>query len=100
MIEFKSYLAGDLEKYLAWRTEVGYRYKHIRWFLSTIDKYVIEKDITFDDLTSSVFLSFRKSLVDMEPGTVNRIFTMLNGFFEYMVRVVSPAVKNDTKITG
>jgi len=36
VIEFKSFLAADLEDYIEFRKAAGYRYKTPRWFLWTL----------------------------------------------------------------
>ncbi len=86
MIEFHSFLAGDLENYIEFRKAAGYRYKTPRWFLSTIDRHAFENDSTLRDLTPAYFLDFRHD-IDGEPGTINKIFIWLRGFFDYMVRM-------------
>ncbi|MCP4141334.1 MAG: tyrosine-type recombinase/integrase [Chloroflexi bacterium] len=86
MIEFKSFLAHDLEDYIEFREAAGYRYKNPRWFLSTIDRHVVKNGSTLPDLTPAWFLDFRQD-IDAEPGTINKIFIWLRGFFDYMVRM-------------
>jgi len=86
MIEFKSFLSGDLEDYIEFRKFSGYRYKNPRWFLSTIDRYVFENGSDIGDLTPAYFLDFQHGIT-AEPGTVNKIFIWLRGFFDYMVRM-------------
>ena len=86
MIEFKSFLAADLEDYIEFRKAAGYRYKTPRWFLSTIDRHVVKNGAALRDLTPAYFLDFRHD-IDAEPGTVNKIFIWLRGFFDYMVRI-------------
>lgn len=86
MIEFKSFLARDLEKYLEFRANIGYRYKRARWFLSPLDHYISQNQVAQKDLTPAFFLDFRQSL-DMDPGTVNKVFNLLKGFFDYLIRM-------------
>ena len=86
MIEFKSFLAADLEDYIEFRKSAGYRYKNPRWFLSTIDRHVVKNGSTLHDLTPAYFLDFRHD-INAEPGTINKIFIWLRGFFDYMVRM-------------
>ncbi len=86
MIKFKSFLAKDFEDYLEFRTNAGYQYKKLRWFLATLDRYIIQNQAGRHDLTPAFFLNFRISF-DAEPGTVNKTFTLLRGFFEFMIRM-------------
>ncbi len=79
MIEFKSFLAADLENYIEFRKAAGYRYKNPRWFLSTIDRHVVKNGSSLRDLTPAYFLDFRHD-VDAETGTVNKIFICLEMF--------------------
>jgi len=85
-IEFESFLAHEIEDYLEYRTKVGFTYKKIRWFFSRFDKYIIEKKAGMEDLNSAFLLSFRDKL-DVAPGTINKIFIHLRGFFDYLVRM-------------
>jgi len=86
MIKFKSFFAQDFEDYLEFRTSAGYRYKRLRWFLATLDKYIIQSNADICDLTPAFFLDFRFNF-DAESGTVNKTFTILRGFFDYMIRM-------------
>ena len=86
MIEFKSFLAKELEDYLEFRTHAGYRYKNLRWFLATLDRYIIKNRVVPKDLTSAFFLEFRRR-IHADPGTVNKIFILLKGFFDYRIRM-------------
>jgi integrase/recombinase XerD len=86
MIEFKSFLSKDLEDYLEFRTAAGFRCKNPRWFFATLDRYVIENDSKFRDLKPAFFLDFREHF-EAEPGTINKVFIFLGGFFDYMVRM-------------
>lgn len=47
---------------------------------------MIQEKADLSDLNSSLLLSFRDSL-DVDPGTVNKIFIHLRGFFDYLVRM-------------
>ena len=86
MIEFQSFLAKYFEDYLQFRKDVGFRSHNLRWFFSTLDRYIIEQQSKFEDLTPAFLLSFRQG-IDADPGTVNKVFILLKGFFAYLVRM-------------
>jgi len=86
VIEFKSFLANDIEDYLQFRKDVGFKSHKLRWFFSTLDRYLIEQQAEFKDLTPAFLLSFRQG-IDADPGTVNKIFLLLKVFFAYLVRM-------------
>lgn len=94
-IEFTSFLADYFEDYLMYREDVGYTYRKLRWFVSTFDRFVLENGVKWKDLDPALLLLFRDS-VDADPGTVNKIFILLRGFFDYLVRMdlvkLNPAV--------
>lgn len=86
MIEFKSFLAADMEAFLEYRREVGYTYHRLRWFLATLDRYAQKTGAGWDQLTTHFFLELRRN-IDAEPGTANRVFTILRSFFDYLLRI-------------
>jgi len=86
-IEFKSFLTVQLEDYLVYRKNVGFTCGNLRWFFSTFDRFVIKKQAELTDLDSSFLLDFRNTLSRMAPATVNKIFILLRGFFDYLIRM-------------
>ena len=86
MIEFKSFLARDLENYLQFRIDQGFRYQKLRWFFATLDRHIQETNAGSEDLTPAFFLDFRTT-IDAEPGTINKIFLHLGNFFHYLIRM-------------
>lgn len=85
-ITFTSFLADYFEDYLEYRVEIGYTCGTLRWFFSTFDRFILEHNAQWKDLEPAFLLRFRKS-IDADPGTVNKIFTLLRGFFDYLVRM-------------
>jgi len=86
MSEFKSFLAKDMEAYLEYRDEVGYTFRKVRWFFYTLDRYLEKTGAELHQLTPLFFLEFRRAIPG-EPGTANRVFIMLRGFLDYLVRM-------------
>lgn len=86
MIEFTSFLAKDLEAYLQFRIDQGFRYRKSRWFFATLDRFINETNARPEDLTPIFFLDFRTT-IDADPGTINKIFLHLGNFFAYLIRM-------------
>ena len=84
-IILKSFLADQWEDYLNYRSRIGFTSQIPPWFFATLDRYIVKNKVNAGDMTPSFFLEFRKS-IDAEPGTVNKIFIHLKGFFDYLVR--------------
>ena len=86
-IKFKSFLSPWLEDYLVYRKNVGFTCGDLRWFFSTFDRFILEKDAKVNDLDASFLLDFRSTLLHMAPSTVNKIFILLRGFLDYLIRM-------------
>ena len=86
MIEFKSFLAHELNAYLDYREDAGYTNRGLPWALSSLDRYLEKTGAGIEQMTSLFFLEFRRTIPG-EPGTANTVFIRLRGFFDYLVRV-------------
>jgi len=86
MIRFDSFLAGHFEDFLIYREKTAYKYDRLRWYLSTLDQYLIKNNAELKHINPGFLLEFRVQLKG-EPGTANRIFTILRSFFDYLIRV-------------
>lgn len=86
MIEFKSFLAEDIENYLQFRTDTGHRHNKLRWFFKTFDRFIIQREAGLEDLTPAFLLEYRNGF-DMNPGSINKTFILLRGFFDYLIRM-------------
>ena len=85
MKQFKSYLAPQFECYLRYRQGVGYGTKTTRSHLLMCDRYLAEQQMEQNSFTSAFFLDLRKRL-PWQPRTINRVFSSLRVFFNYLVR--------------
>ncbi len=85
MSQFKSFLAEELEEYISYRRNIGYKKNNTRSFLLRFDRYIHGQQAGMDDLDPGFFLEFRQS-IKREPGTVNKILTAIRGFMDYLVR--------------
>jgi integrase/recombinase XerD len=86
MKPFESFLAPALEKYIAYRRDLGYTEKCLRQSLSYLDRYLHAKQVCWGTFSPSFFLNFRASL-KQNPRTVNGIMSTVHGFFQYLQRI-------------
>lgn len=85
MILFKSFMALQLEEYIAYRRSLGYTDKNLRSKLRSFDRYLVEKSADQTRLEPRFFLELREGLKG-EPRTVNGILSALRGLFQYLIR--------------
>ncbi|MDP2646272.1 MAG: tyrosine-type recombinase/integrase [Desulfobacterales bacterium] len=85
MKPFESFLAKQLEEYVAYRTDLGYAKKAIRPCLLAFDQYLQKQNISWDQLQPSFFLQLRAQIRE-HPNTVNEILLDIRGFFRFLVR--------------
>jgi site-specific recombinase XerD len=85
MKTFESFLAPQLNEFIAYRQNLGYSIKPIRPRLLCFDRYVKDKKIKPDVLQPSFFLEFRSNL-KMEPISINGILSAVRVFFNFLVR--------------
>jgi len=85
MILFKSFMALQLEEYIAYRKSLGYTDKNLRSQLRYFDRYLVEKSADQTCLEARFFLELRKELKG-EPRTVNGTLSALRGLFQYLIR--------------
>lgn len=85
MKQFKSSLSSQFEHYLRYRQGVGYGTKTTRSHLSMCDHYLAERQGDRPSFTPAFFLQLRKRL-PWQPRTINRVFSTLRVFFNYLVR--------------
>ena len=85
MKNFESFLAPQLNEFIAYRQNLGYSIKPIRPRLLCFDRYVKDKKIKLGVLQPSFFLEFRNNL-KMEPMSINGILSAVRVFFNFLVR--------------
>lgn len=86
MIRFNSFLSKHFEDFLVYRKDAGYKYDRLRWYLSTLDQYLVTTGAELHQITPDLILSFRSQLKG-DSGTANRVFIILRSFFDYLVRI-------------
>ena len=86
MKKFESFLAPQLNEFIAYRQNLGYSIKSNRFLLLCFDRYVKNKIIRPIILNPSFFLEFRNNL-KMEPITINNVLSAVRVFFNFLVRM-------------
>ncbi len=85
MKPFESFLAKQLEEYVAYRKGLGYAKQKITPCLLAFDRYLQKQNIDWDQLQPSFFLQLRAEISE-HPNTVNEILSDIRGFFRFLVR--------------
>lgn len=85
MKRFKSFLAEQMEDFLAYRSQLGYSNSSMIYSLRVLDRYVAEKQVTWASFDPLFFIRFRTDL-NLEPRSINTIFRMTRIFFNYLIR--------------
>jgi len=85
MKNFESFMAHQLHEYLGYRQNLGYSIKLSRAHLLVFDRYLRQTNAQWDTLTPFYFLEMRTNL-EMEPRTVNRVFSSIRVFFNFLLR--------------
>jgi integrase/recombinase XerD len=85
MKNFHSFLAPQLNEYLSYRQSLGYSIKVSRSHLLVFDRYLRQTNAEWDSLQPFFFLEMRANL-DMEPRSLNRVFSSVRVFFHFLLR--------------
>lgn len=85
MKPFKSFLAKELEEYLAYCRGLGYSDQSFRSRLRSLDRYLQSLSDPPQPLSPAIFLRMRQELPG-RPKTVNNILSAVRGFFDFLVR--------------
>jgi integrase/recombinase XerD len=85
MKNFESFLAPQLNDYLAYRQGLGYSTRLSRANLLVLDRYLRQTNADWQSLQPFYFLEMRANL-EMEPRGVNHVFSSVRVFFHYLVR--------------
>jgi len=85
MKNFESFLALQLEEFLAYRESLGYATRGYRSYLHIFDRYLKETKAEWNSLHPGFFLEMRAYL-NMEARSVNRIISTVRVLFQFLVR--------------
>jgi site-specific recombinase XerD len=85
MKPFESFLAEQLEHYLAYRQSRGYALMPARSYLLRFDQYLRQTKADWDSLMPAFFLQMRSAL-DLDPRTINTFMSAVRVFLQFLVR--------------
>ncbi len=85
MKPFESFMAKELQQYVAYRKQLGYAKKQLRKGLFAFDRYLKQQNADWDQLNPAFFLQLRATIGN-HPNTVNQTLTAIRGFFNFLVR--------------
>ena len=85
MKPFESFLALELNAFLAYRQSLGYSMDTIRYHLRLFDRYVMEKNADWDSFQPGFFLDMR-SHIKLEKNSVNANIWATRNFFQFLIR--------------
>ncbi len=85
MKNFESFLAPQLNDYLAYRQSLGYSAKVTRAHLLVFDRYLRKTNADWDSLQPFYFLEMRAN-VELEARSVNSLLSSVRVFFNFLLR--------------
>ncbi len=85
MKNFESFLAPQLNDFIAYRQTLGYNTRCSRVHLLIFDRYLRQTNAAWHSLQPFYFLEMRANL-EMEPRSVNHVFSSVRGFFNFLLR--------------
>ena len=85
MRTFESFLAGKMEEFMAYRQALGYSQPNTRWGLLAFDRFLQEKNGSWQELQTDLFLEFRNRF-KRNPHTANMMISRVRTFFQFLVR--------------
>jgi integrase/recombinase XerD len=85
MKNFESFLAPQLNDFIAYRESLGYNIRASRAPLLVFDRYLRQTNADWDSFEPFYFLEMRANL-EMEPSGVNHVFSLVRVFFNFLLR--------------
>ena len=85
MKSFESFLARQMEAFIAYRKELGYNAKNIRMALLTLDRYQCRQPDPSVVWQPAFYLKIRKDL-KLAPSSANGVLYAARCFFQYLLR--------------
>jgi integrase/recombinase XerD len=85
MKNFESFLAPQLDEYLAYRQSLGFRIDITRHRLQIFDQYLRRSNAQWDSFQPFFFLEMRAHLKN-ESRSINRIISSVRVFFNFLLR--------------
>jgi site-specific recombinase XerD len=85
MKPFESFLAPQLNEFVAYRKSLGYAMNQPRSHLLAFDRYLKQTGADWSDLQPAFFLRMRANL-DKAPKHANQILMIVRVFFQFLIR--------------
>jgi integrase/recombinase XerD len=85
MKNFESFLAPQLNDFIAYRQGLGYNTKTSRYHLLVFDRYLRKTNADWHSLQPFYFLEMRANL-EMESRSINRLLSSVRVFFNFLLR--------------
>jgi site-specific recombinase XerD len=85
MKPFESFLAPEINAFLAYRQSLGYSLNNIRYHLRLFDLYVIKKNAAWDSFEPGFFLEMRNH-IHIDKNSVNANIWATRNFFQFLIR--------------
>jgi len=85
MKPFKSFMAPEMEAFMVYRDDLGYRKMPTHYYLRLLDQYLVENRSKWDDLDPPFFLKMQNE-TPLEACCVNNMISVFRSFFQFLVR--------------
>ena len=85
MKPFKSFMARQMEAFLAYRDDLGYRKMPAHYYLLLLDQYLMDNHAKWNDFNPAFFLKMQNE-TPLEAATVNSMISVLRTFFQFLIR--------------
>ncbi len=85
MRPFESFLAEQLKDYLEYRINTGFAVKTTIFYLKNFDRYVKEKNATWQSFTPFFFIEYRATR-NLEARSLNNMIPTIRVFFKFLIR--------------
>ena len=85
MKPFESFLAKQLKDYIEYRINTGFAVKTTIFYLKNFDRYVKEKNATWQSFTPSFFIEYRATR-NFAARTLNNMIPSIRVFFKFLIR--------------
>ena len=85
MKPFKSFMAPQMEAFVAYRDALGYCKMPTTYFLLLFDRYLMENHAGWDDFNAAFFLNMQNE-IPLEACSVNNMVSVIRVFFQFLVR--------------
>jgi integrase/recombinase XerD len=82
---FESFLTEQLKDYIEYRINTGFAIKTTIFYLKNFDRYVKEKNATWQSFTPSFFIKYRATR-NLEARSLNNMIPTLRVFFKFLIR--------------